>query len=467
MTERSHDPLPPTWQWSTLGAITTPSVAQGGPVAGVDFVYIDISSVDNKSKRITEPRILPVIEAPSRAKQRLVRDDVLVSMTRPNLNAVARVPRELDGAIGSTGFHVLRSVEVDPGWIAYAVQSSDFVETMTALVQGALYPAVRPHDIREYRVPVPPRAEQRRIVAALDEHLSDLDAAVSALQRARANTTSYQSALIARAVCGSAKASSDLADEYDLPSGWQWRGTSECCVKIDNGNTPSADKMYPEVGEVPFIKVYNLTHHGRLDFSVKPTFIDRATHEGSLRRSRLIPGDVLTNIVGPPLGKVAIVPDTFPEWNTNQAVVCFRAGPDLINRYLALVLRAGPIIKRLSSQARATAGQFNISLTMCRTLRIPVPPIQEQQRILAEVEHRLVLADRTSEEIDVQLARAKRLRQALLKRAFEGNLVPQNPDDEPASALLERIRNEPDTSDTRERRSRAARPRPPARRGRT
>ncbi len=107
---------------ASLGDVTVPKIDQGGPVGSREFVYVDISSVDNKLKRITEQKTLAVTAAPSRAKQRLKAGDVLVSMTRPNLNAVAMVPQELDGAVGSTGFHVLRATEnTEPRWLYYCV----------------------------------------------------------------------------------------------------------------------------------------------------------------------------------------------------------------------------------------------------------------------------------------------------------------------------------------------------------
>ena len=122
---------------STLDKLTVPKIEQTGPLAVDEFVYVDISSVDNKTKRIVDPKRLLVTEAPSRARQRLRAGDVLVSMTRPNLNAVAMVPPELNGAIGSTGFHVLRANDdVDPRWLFNAVQSRDFVQTMEDFVQG-------------------------------------------------------------------------------------------------------------------------------------------------------------------------------------------------------------------------------------------------------------------------------------------------------------------------------------------
>jgi type I restriction enzyme S subunit len=81
--------------------------------------------------------------------------DVLVSLTRPNLNAVAIVPDQLDGAIGSTGFHVLRSKWILPEYLYYLVQTDEFVNAMSSLVQGALYPAIRPKDVRGFAFTLP------------------------------------------------------------------------------------------------------------------------------------------------------------------------------------------------------------------------------------------------------------------------------------------------------------------------
>jgi type I restriction enzyme S subunit len=88
-------------------------------------------------------------------------------MTRPNLNAVTRVTEDFDGSICSTGFHVLRSAGADAGFLFAVVRSRAFVSSMTATVQGALYPAIRPDDVRAFTIDLPPLAEQRRIAAKL------------------------------------------------------------------------------------------------------------------------------------------------------------------------------------------------------------------------------------------------------------------------------------------------------------
>jgi type I restriction enzyme S subunit len=170
-----------------------------------------------------------------------------------------------------------------------------------------------------------------------------------------------------------------------------------------------------------------------------PTFIDRETHDGQLKRSRVFPGDVLTNIVGPPLGKTVVVPDSYPEWNINQAIVTFRAGGRLSPNWLALVLQAPSVLRRLQSTARATAGQFNIALSTCRALPIPLPPAAEQEQITETVRQVLYAATAAEKGINFCRAREGHLRRGLLAEALAGRLAPQDPRDEPASVLVDQI----------------------------
>jgi type I restriction enzyme S subunit len=175
-------------------------------------------------------------------------------------------------------------------------------------------------------------------------------------------------------------------------------------------------------GDVPFIKVYNLTFDGQLNFSIKSTFVSAETQNTRLKRSKVYPGNVLTNIVGPPLGKVSIVPSTYPEWNINQAIVVFRNGKSLLNRYLSIVLRSPDFLRRIKATARATAGQYNVSLSTCRRIPLPTAPLSEQYRIVTEVERRLSVVQELEQTIEANLKRGDRLRQAILKQAFEGRL---------------------------------------------
>ncbi len=136
-----------------------------------EFSYIDLSAVDQDTKSITQARKIACAEAPSRARQLVRSGDVLVSTVRPNLNGVARVPDDLEGATASTGFCVLRPdpEKLSDSYLFHWVKSAAFVGDMVSKATGASYPAVSDRIIFESLFPLPPLEEQRRIAAILDQ----------------------------------------------------------------------------------------------------------------------------------------------------------------------------------------------------------------------------------------------------------------------------------------------------------
>ena len=178
-------PLPQGWSWVTIGDVCIRGTGTRDSRKEPDelFRYVDISSVDSRSKRISEAKVLMGRDAPSRARQVIRTNDVLVATTRPNLNAVALIPLELDNEICSTGFCVLRSNgEIEPEYLFAFVQTTAFVRSLTDLVKGALYPAVTDGQVRAQTLPLAPLPEQRRIAARLREQFAEVAKARAAVQ---------------------------------------------------------------------------------------------------------------------------------------------------------------------------------------------------------------------------------------------------------------------------------------------
>jgi type I restriction enzyme S subunit len=148
------------------------------------------------------------------------------------------------------------------------------------------------------------------------------------------------------------------------------------------------------------------------------------------------------NIVGPPLGKVSIVPDSHAEWNINQAVARYRPEDGVNRKFFAFVLLNQETTRWAMTRAKATAGQFNLTLEIARDLPIPLPPTAEQQRIVERIDEQHSVASTCIRAAADGIDRCRRLRQSILKWAFEGKLAEQDPNDEPASVLLERIKAE-------------------------
>lgn len=483
-------------------------VEQSGPdPSGETFVYVDIGSVDNASKQIAARKEMRVCEAPSRAKQVLRQGDVLVSMTRPNLNAVALVSNEFDGSIGSTGFHVLRSCCVEPLWLFYAVQTQDFVSAMCGVVQGALYPAVRPKDIARWTFALPPRREQQRIADTLDELLSDLDAGVAALERVRAKLKHYRAAVLKAAVEGTLTAewrrqhpatetadalltrilaerrhrweqaqlakfeaagkappkdwkakyvepvAPDTAGLPELPREWRWSSLDQL-GKLDRGRSKHRPRDAPHLydGPYPFIQTGDVRRASQYVRSHSQTY-----SEAGLLQSKLWPEGTLCITIAANIAEAAILayPACFPD-----SIVGALLPEQLVSARFVLSF-INHARSRISAYASATA-QKNINNEILRAIAIPLPPIFEQAAIVEAVEDQLSVIDHLERDLDARLASAQSLRQSILRHAFSGQLVPQDPNDEPASELLKRIAAERDERARVMRAAKQAKPKSPS-----
>lgn len=205
---------------------------------------------------------------------------------------------------------------------------------------------------------------------------------------------------------------------------------------VASGSTP--DKTCFVENGIPYIKMYNLRNQ-KIDFAYHPQYITEEVHNGKLLRSRTEVGDLIMNIVGPPLGKLAIIPATLPQANFNQAAVLIR--PYKFKKVLVPYLKA--YLEEMSEinsiATRGSAGQVNISLTQSQNMRIPLPPLNEVERIIKEiVKYDLLIEAIEYETTDLQTIIIS-IKNKILDLAIHGKLVPQDPNDEPALDLLKRI----------------------------
>jgi len=418
----------------------------------------------------------------------------------------ARAVTNFNGSYGAFCGLVRPSDKICKPFLFYAFQERKFRQLINQVSKGSNINNLKREHILDFVVSFPPINEQERIVTKIEELFSELDSGIASLKTAREQLKIYRQAVLKHAFEGKLTAqwrkenpdkletpeqlltriqqeresryqqqlndwkqavkdweamgkegkrpskpkepvlpqAMKLPDEHylaDLPKSWIAIKAEHLCDFITKGTTPAKAEQFSNSGEIPFIKVYNLTRSGILDFSVEPTYVSQKTHEEFLARSKVFPNDVLMNIVGPPLGKVSIVPNTYPEWNINQAIAIYRSGI-LSPKYLAEFLLFERTVNHMMAQSKATAGQFNLTLEICRNLPIPVMSTGEQSEIIGKLEEKLSNIDAVSSEINDQLYKSETLRQSILKKAFSGQLVPQDPSDETASELLARIKAE-------------------------
>lgn len=481
-----------------LGDVICQDIDKTGPAHGEVFTYVDISSIDRDGKKITDAKRILAGDAPSRAKQRLKADDVLVSMTRPNLNAVAMVPHQLDQAIGSTGFHILRTKHVNPKYIFNLIQTREFVDSMCQCVQGALYPAVRPGDIESFEFWLPPADEQQRIVAKLEELFSELDKGVEDLRTAQQQLKVYRQALLKHAFEGkltaewrarnpdkleSAEAllarirkeraaryqqqlaewqeaqqaweangktgskpvrpkapkalppltAEDLAELPELPEGWCYIYLA-CLGDLGRGKSKHRPRNDPRLfgGPYPFIQTGEVKSATRVVRKYSSTY-----SAFGLEQSKLWPAGTLCITIAANIAETAFLgfDGCFPD-----SVVGFSAARELVDpEYVDFFIQGARV--RIEAYAPATA-QKNINLETLENLVVPLCFFNEQRELLQILDERFSVIDQLENTIATSLQQAEALRQSILKKAFSGQLVPQHPDDEPASVLLARIRAE-------------------------
>ena len=162
--------------------------------------------------------------------------------------------------------------------------------------------------------------------------------------------------------------------------------------------------------------MFNIVNQ-KIDFDYRAQFIFKKVHNEKLARSKVFPNDVIMNIVGPPMGKIAIVTDEFLEWNLNQAMAIFRGYEISINSYIYIYLNSMIWLKYVHTLG--VVGQENMSLEQCKDIAVALPPLAEQKEIIARVEKHLQTVSDLENQITEREQLTKQLMQSILKDAFE------------------------------------------------
>ena len=363
-----------------------------------EFIYVDLSAVDQDSKMIASPRWLACTDAPSRARQIIRSGDVLVSTVRPNLNAVGRVPVELDGATASTGFCVLRprSEVADGAYLFYWVRSPRFVGEMVRRATGASYPAVSDRIVCESKIPLPPLDEQKRIAGILD--------AADALRAKRREALAQLDTLLQSTFLDM------LGDPVTNPMGWEVVTVGDEIGFLTSGSRGWA-KYYAKDGDT-FIRIQNLKD-GQLDLG-DIAFVN-APESAEARRTKVEPGDVLLSITAD-LGRTAVVPGGIAKAHINQHLAILRftsLNPVFVSYQLAS--KGGQAqFDRLNREGVKAGLNFND----VKSIRLTNPPLDLQHRFATIVES--VEEQKTRQR--AHLAELDTLFASLQSRAFRGDL---------------------------------------------
>lgn len=386
------------WGMERISKLIMP-VANWNPQvsSGESFVYIDIGSVDSDQKKIRSAKTVSCRSAPSRARQLVKVGDVLVSTVRPNLNCVASIDQDLDGATASTGFCVLRCDETRlvPKYLFHWVQTKAFITDVVSKATGASYPAVSDAIIHASEIPLPPLEEQRRIAAILDK-----TGALAACSRLRVKSlSSFEDSLFCHFFGG-------IGEQEDR---WGWHGFGDLCSRLTVGVVVKPASYYCENG-IPALRSLNVKTGSISKENL--VFISDRDNNGALAKSKLAKDDLVFVRSGRP-GTCAVIP---PELDGCNAIDLLLATVDqsrILPEFAASYFNSRGGRASILSESRGQVQQhFNAG--SLAAAQIPVPPLSVQQEFCAVLNQRRM----QSRRCEYSLAALGRLSSSLSSDLF-------------------------------------------------
>ena len=359
--------------------------------------------------------------------------------------------------------------------------------------KGGAQPNISQGIIKEWAINLPPLAEQHRIVAKIEELFSELDQGVASLKTAREQLKVYRQSLLKNAFEGKLTAAwradhadqletaaalqqriaiertdrhrqqiadwqangqagpkpkppkplppltpEELAELPELPASWEWMRLGAANVEVFDGPFGSNLKSSDYVSDG--VRVIRLENIGAMEFiEDKLSFITQEKYQ-SLERHTVFPGDLVFSSFVTESVRVAMVPPSIEQAVNKADCFCVRVfGETLLNSYALMFLATRSVFKRLEDAIHGV-GRPRINTTQLKSVAVPVCGIEEQRQLVSLVQEKLSEADQLDQTLATALQQAEALRQSILKKAFCGQLVNQDKNDESATALLDRIR---------------------------
>jgi type I restriction enzyme S subunit len=395
------------WKTKSLGEILLKTeTVNPAATPDDDFEYIDVSSVSNETYEIEETQQLKGKDAPSRARRLVKAGDVIFATIRPTLQRIARVPASLDGQVCSTGYFVMRPYpELDAQYLFYSLFTQQFMSGMESLQKGASYPAVTDAEVRSQQISYPTLQEQHRIVTLLDEAFADI-----ATAKANAEKNLHNAEVLFQ---------SQLQALFNRPSSGRVQTTlGKATGGIFTGPFGSLlhKHDYVENG-IPLVNPAHIS-----PFGIEPDYRKTVSNETASRLANYIMrvGDIVIGRRGE-MGRCALITDVEDGWLCGTGSFFIKPSNRCDAAYLVHLLRSEGCKQQLEKIAGG-AVMPNLSNTDLSNFVVELPSIDEQKRIVFQIE----LAGQDIEKLKSiyrqKLTALDDLKKSLLHQAFSGQL---------------------------------------------
>ncbi len=347
------------------------------------------------------------------------------------------------------------SLIIDENYLIFFLKSPDYWKTVLKEKAGIALPNVNATKLKRIEIPLPPLPEQHRIVAKLETLFTQLDAAVDNLKKAHTQLQRYRQSVLKSAFEGeltkewrkgysgelepmSASKDSDLEGLPELPGGWVWTQVKDIADFIRGVSyRKNQSSKTPQTDYVPILRANNI--NGELNYD-DLVYVEQARVKDEQFVKSL---DIIIAMSSGSKHLVGKAAQAHRDFAGGFGTFCglVRVSEEVNQKFIGLFFQS-PVYRSEISRLSIGININNLRKENIEEMLIPLPPLTEQEQIVTELEQYLSIADAAEATLDAELKRAERLRQSILKHAFSGKLVSQDPNDEPASALLEKIRDE-------------------------
>ena len=270
---------------------------------------------------------------------------------------------------------------------------------------------------------IPPFAEQERIVEKIEALFQDIDEGVERLKSAQAQIKQYRQSVLKSAFEGKLYKTTE----------WKEKKLKDVCTSITDGDHQAPPKA---IKGIPFIMISDIRDH-KINLYTN-NFVKEDYYNNISENRKAHKGDILYSVVGS--YGIATLVNITDKFCFQRHIALIKVNiKNITSPFLYHLMNSNNIYKQATICSTGTA-QKTVPLSGLRNFSFLLPTLPEQQRIVEEIEKRFAVADELEKAVNEGLEKADKLKQSILKKAFEGKLAPQNPNDEPASVLLERIK---------------------------